>query len=52
MSVFASVYGTNAKFNLRYFFLVGDGRLGYPSEGPYMAIHVGAASEFVPQAVK
>ena len=25
-------------------FIWGDGRLGVPSEGPYMAIHVGAAS--------
>ncbi|TKR87397.1 hypothetical protein L596_011799 [Steinernema carpocapsae] len=27
----------------------GDGRLGYPSEAPYQAIHVGAAAESVPQ---
>eukprot|EP01026_Neomeris_dumetosa_P030360 TRINITY_DN2431_c0_g1_i11.p3 TRINITY_DN2431_c0_g1~~TRINITY_DN2431_c0_g1_i11.p3 ORF type:complete len:271 (-),score=27.97 TRINITY_DN2431_c0_g1_i11:329-1141(-) len=30
----------------------GDGRLGYPSEGPYDAIHVGAAAVQVPQALK
>ncbi|XP_075469523.1 protein-L-isoaspartate(D-aspartate) O-methyltransferase-like isoform X3 [Ascaphus truei] len=29
--------------------LVGDGRLGYPKEGPYDAIHVGAAAATVPQ---
>ncbi|KAJ7135426.1 protein-L-isoaspartate O-methyltransferase [Mycena crocata] len=28
---------------------VGDGRLGYPSEGPYDAIHVGAASPTIPE---
>ncbi|KAJ7165053.1 Pcmt1-prov protein [Mycena filopes] len=27
----------------------GDGRLGYPSEGPYDAIHVGAASPTIPE---
>ncbi|XP_030054344.1 protein-L-isoaspartate(D-aspartate) O-methyltransferase isoform X3 [Microcaecilia unicolor] len=31
--------------------LVGDGRLGYPQEAPYDAIHVGAAAPIVPQAV-
>jgi hypothetical protein len=31
--------------------LVGDGRLGYPSEAPYNAIHVGAAAPTLPQAV-
>ncbi|OCT68773.1 protein-L-isoaspartate (D-aspartate) O-methyltransferase 1 isoform X1 [Xenopus laevis] len=30
-------------------FVVGDGRLGYPDEGPYDAIHVGAAAAIVPQ---
>uniref|UniRef100_A0A8C5MQA8 Protein-L-isoaspartate O-methyltransferase n=1 Tax=Leptobrachium leishanense TaxID=445787 RepID=A0A8C5MQA8_9ANUR len=30
-------------------FVVGDGRLGYPDEGPYDAIHVGAAAATVPQ---
>ncbi|XP_053331109.1 protein-L-isoaspartate(D-aspartate) O-methyltransferase-like isoform X2 [Spea bombifrons] len=30
-------------------FVVGDGRLGYPEEGPYDAIHVGAASPALPQ---
>ncbi|XP_056402829.1 protein-L-isoaspartate(D-aspartate) O-methyltransferase-like isoform X3 [Hyla sarda] len=29
--------------------LVSDGRLGYPEEGPYDAIHVGAAAATVPQ---
>ncbi|KAJ6591215.1 protein-L-isoaspartate O-methyltransferase [Mycena vulgaris] len=28
---------------------VGDGRLGYPSDGPYDAIHVGAASPTIPE---
>lgn len=32
-------------------FAVGDGRLGYPEEAPYDAIHVGAAAPSVPQAV-
>ncbi|KAJ7481731.1 Pcmt1-prov protein [Mycena latifolia] len=27
----------------------GDGRLGYPSEGPYDAIHVGAAAPTIPE---
>ncbi|XP_030054343.1 protein-L-isoaspartate(D-aspartate) O-methyltransferase isoform X2 [Microcaecilia unicolor] len=31
--------------------LVGDGRLGYPQEAPYDAIHVGAAAPIVPQAL-
>ncbi|KAJ7701851.1 Pcmt1-prov protein [Mycena rosella] len=30
---------------------VGDGRLGYPSDGPYDAIHVGAASPTIPKAL-
>ncbi|KAM8921390.1 protein-L-isoaspartate(D-aspartate) O-methyltransferase-like [Pelodytes ibericus] len=29
--------------------VVGDGRLGHPEEGPYDAIHVGAAAAKVPQ---
>ncbi|KAH9478209.1 Protein-L-isoaspartate(D-aspartate) O-methyltransferase [Psilocybe cubensis] len=29
--------------------IAGDGRLGYPSAGPYDAIHVGAAASKVPQ---
>jgi len=29
----------------------GDGRLGYPQEGPYDAIHVGAAAATVPSAL-
>lgn len=32
--------------------LVGDGRLGYPSRGPYNAIHVGAAAKEMPQPVR
>ena len=32
-------------------FSVGDGRQGYSSEGPYDAIHVGAAAPTLPQAV-
>ncbi|XP_053980740.1 protein-L-isoaspartate(D-aspartate) O-methyltransferase-like [Hylaeus volcanicus] len=30
-------------------FIVGDGRLGHGAEGPYNAIHVGAAAETLPQ---
>ena len=33
-------------------FSVGDGREGYTAEGPYNAIHVGAAAATLPQAVK
>lgn len=29
--------------------LAGDGRKGYPDEGPYDAIHVGAAAPYLPQ---
>jgi protein-L-isoaspartate O-methyltransferase len=29
----------------------GDGRKGYPSEGPYDAIHVGAAAPNLPEPV-
>eukprot|EP00039_Didymoeca_costata_P029471 m.24780 g.24780 ORF g.24780 m.24780 type:complete len:243 (-) comp7644_c0_seq2:169-897(-) len=32
-------------------FLTGDGRLGHAADGPYDAIHVGAAAERVPQAL-
>ncbi|TRY78796.1 hypothetical protein TCAL_15326 [Tigriopus californicus] len=31
--------------------IVGDGRKGFPSEGPYNAIHVGAAAECIPPKV-
>ncbi|KAJ9579029.1 hypothetical protein L9F63_024864 [Diploptera punctata] len=31
--------------------IVGDGRKGYPSDAPYNAIHVGAASPVLPQAL-
>ncbi|GBP45165.1 hypothetical protein EVAR_95817_1 [Eumeta japonica] len=31
--------------------VVGDGRLGYPEEAPYNAIHVGAAAPQLPQAL-
>ncbi|KIM37050.1 hypothetical protein M413DRAFT_448768 [Hebeloma cylindrosporum] len=31
--------------------VAGDGRLGYPQEGPYDAIHVGAAAPTVPKAL-
>ncbi|XP_075226037.1 protein-L-isoaspartate (D-aspartate) O-methyltransferase isoform X2 [Lycorma delicatula] len=31
--------------------VVGDGRLGYPDEAPYNAIHVGAAAANLPQAL-
>lgn len=33
------------------FFAVGDGRLGFPDEAPYDAIHVGAAAPTLPKAV-
>lgn len=29
----------------------GDGRLGYPADAPYDAIHVGAAAQEMPKAV-
>ena len=29
----------------------GDGRLGYPDDAPYDAIHVGAAAAVIPQPV-
>ena len=32
--------------------VVGDGRLGYPQDGPYHAIHVGAAAPELPQSVR
>ena len=32
-------------------FVVGDGRQGYGQEGPYNAIHVGAAAPTLPQAL-
>lgn len=32
-------------------FSVGDGRLGFPADAPYKAIHVGAAAPTMPQAV-
>ncbi|CAH2076239.1 unnamed protein product, partial [Iphiclides podalirius] len=31
--------------------IAGDGRLGYPDEAPYNAIHVGAAAPTLPQAL-
>ena len=31
--------------------LVGDGRQGAPSDGPFNVIHVGAAAEEIPKAV-
>jgi hypothetical protein len=31
--------------------VVGDGREGYPDEGPYDAIHVGASAPHLPQAL-
>ncbi|XP_011691402.1 PREDICTED: protein-L-isoaspartate(D-aspartate) O-methyltransferase-like isoform X2 [Wasmannia auropunctata] len=33
-------------------FVVGDGRLGHPADGPYNAIHVGAAAEALPQTCR
>ncbi|XP_014599002.1 PREDICTED: protein-L-isoaspartate(D-aspartate) O-methyltransferase-like [Polistes canadensis] len=33
----------------RLIFVVGDGRLGHTTDGPYNAIHVGAAAETLPQ---
>ena len=38
-------------FMVTTFYIVGDGRLGYPDSAPYDAIHVGAAAPTVPQAV-
>ncbi|KAI9569452.1 protein-L-isoaspartate O-methyltransferase [Boletus coccyginus] len=35
----------------RILVVTGDGREGYPASGPYDAIHVGAASEKLPQAL-
>lgn len=32
-------------------FVVGDGRQGFEAEGPYDAIHVGAAAPTLPEAV-
>ena len=32
-------------------FVVGDGRLGHSPDGPYDAIHVGAAAPVLPEAV-
>ncbi|XP_012265383.2 protein-L-isoaspartate(D-aspartate) O-methyltransferase-like [Athalia rosae] len=32
-------------------FVVGDGRLGYEADGPYDAIHVGAAADTLPQTL-
>jgi protein-L-isoaspartate(D-aspartate) O-methyltransferase len=32
--------------------VVGDGRLGYEQDGPYHAIHVGAAAPTLPQCVR
>lgn len=32
-------------------FVVGDGRQGYPEDGPYDAIHVGAAAPSLPEAL-
>ncbi|XP_029674564.1 protein-L-isoaspartate(D-aspartate) O-methyltransferase-like isoform X1 [Formica exsecta] len=32
-------------------FIVGDGRLGHAADGPYNAIHVGAAADTLPQEV-
>lgn len=34
-----------------WFLSVGDGRKGYPDEGPYNAIHVGAAAPNLPVSV-
>ena len=35
-----------------FLILVGDGRIGWAEEGPYDAIHVGAAASDIPKAVK
>ena len=32
--------------------VLGDGRLGYDQDGPYHAIHVGAAAAELPQQVR
>lgn len=40
------------QLNYQYLdFIVGDGRQGYDADGPYNAIHVGAAAPTLPQAV-
>lgn len=36
----------------RYNILDGDGRLGFPQQAPYDAIHVGAAAKELPHAVR
>jgi len=35
----------------RIHLVAGDGREGYPASGPYDVIHVGAASERLPEAL-
>lgn len=35
----------------RLSFFVGDGRLGWPANAPYDAIHVGAAAPHIPKAL-
>ena len=45
---------TNKKKRLQIrlqFIQGGDGRLGYPEDAPYDAIHVGAAADSIPDAV-
>ena len=34
------------------YIIAGDGRLGWPNEAPYDAIHVGAASPELPKHVR
>lgn len=42
---------TTLHFKCFLFIQVGDGRKGYPQEGPYDAIHVGAAAPTLPHEV-
>jgi protein-L-isoaspartate(D-aspartate) O-methyltransferase len=39
------------KMNIFLYIKAGDGRLGYPEDGPYDAIHVGAAAPHIPEAL-
>lgn len=52
LKIFSSAVAHPYERVKRFCFLaVGDGRMGYPEEAPYDAIHVGAAAPVVPQAV-
>ena len=51
VGMYFSAQCTGNRADLISSFSVGDGRQGYSSEGPYDAIHVGAAAPTLPQAV-